>query len=294
MKNINKLFFLLALSAGVITTSCSEDDNTGGSLINYTSPNVTITTESNNVVVDESAIDPEEGYTIVVSASIQEPVKANIYIPLVQTGGTAGSDDYSIGDDIEIKAGTTSGSTTITIWQDCESGVEGDETLTISYVGPTTNANVSPFSMNISIENDFVNDVIDFTFDWSGEFTYTSPTPSEVTIDFCEADLDFVLADVDGNTLGYIAGTASCPEAGGFSGLPDGTYIILAEVYSSPFNAAALNETMPITVSYDQCGFGGGSFVNEVLNTDTLAGDVIPIATVEVTGGYNYTVTPWE
>ncbi|MCX7547876.1 hypothetical protein OS188_07915 [Xanthomarina sp. F1114] len=293
MKNIFKTLSII-LTTTVLFYSCSEDDVTGASMINYTSPTVTLTTASTNVVVDESAIDPDTGHVIAVSASIPEPVMANLYIYLEQTGGTAGSGDYSINGPIEIKAGTTTGSTSVTIYQDCESGVEGDETLTIANVSPTTNANVTPFSMDISIENDYVNDVIEFEFDWSGEYTYTSDVPSEVTIDFCESDLDFVLADANGNALGYIAGTASCPEAGGFGGLPDGDYIILAEVYSSPFSAEGLNVPMPISVSYDQCGFSGGSFVNEVLNTDTLAGDVIPIATVTVSGGYNYTVTPWE
>lgn len=292
MKNIFKTLSLLVASS-VLFYSCSEDDNTGASMINYTSPTVTLTTASTNVVVDESAIDPATGHAITITASIPEAVEADLYIYLEQTGGTADSGDFSVGT-IELKAGNTSASTDVVIWQDCESGVEGDETLTIGYVGSTPNANVNPFSMDISIENDWVNDVINFEFDWSGEYTYDSDLPSEVTIDFCASDLDFVLADASGNALGYIAGTASCPEAGGFGGLPDGDYIILAEVYSNPFSAEGINEPMPISVSYDQCGFSGGSFVNEVLNTDTLAGDVIPIATVTVSGGYNYTVTPWE
>eukprot|EP01086_Lenisia_limosa_P000358 TRINITY_DN10642_c0_g1_i1.p1 TRINITY_DN10642_c0_g1~~TRINITY_DN10642_c0_g1_i1.p1 ORF type:complete len:162 (+),score=20.36 TRINITY_DN10642_c0_g1_i1:25-486(+) len=153
---------------------------------------------------------------------------------------------------------------------------------------------MTPFSMDISIENDWVNDVIEFEFDWSGELTYTAGVPAEVTIDFCDADIDFALADNGGNVLGYIAATASCPEAGGFSGLPDGTYFILAEVYDNPFSGLGLTDTMPITTTYSQCGFDtAGSFVNSVLNTATISGDVIPLATVEISGGYNYTVTPW-
>lgn len=293
MKKINKMLFLVALSVGIFTTSCSEDDYTGASMINYSSPTVTLSTASTNVVVDESAI-PEDGeFLIPVTASISEPVLADIHIPLVQTGGTADAHDFDLGTMI-ITSGTTSATTNIVIYNTCDTGVEGNETLTVSFADNIANAKMSPFSMDISIENDWVNDVIEFEFDWSGELTYTAGVPAEVTIDFCDADIDFALADNGGNVLGYIAATASCPEAGGFSGLPDGTYFILAEVYDNPFSGLGLTDTMPITTTYSQCGFDtAGSFVNSVLNTATISGDVIPLATVEISGGYNYTVTPW-
>lgn len=293
MKKINKMLFLVALSVGIFTTSCSEDDYTGASMINYSSPTVTLSTASTNVVVDESAI-PEDGeFVIPVTASISEPVLADIHIPLVQTGGTADAHDFDLGTMI-ITSGTTSATTNIVIYNTCDTGVEGNETLTVSFADNIANAKMTPFSMDISIENDWVNDVIEFEFDWSGELTYTAGVPAEVTIDFCDADIDFALADNGGNVLGYIAATASCPEAGGFSGLPDGTYFILAEVYDNPFSGLGLTDTMPITTTYSQCGFDtAGSFVNSVLNTATISGDVIPLATVEISGGYNYTVTPW-
>lgn len=293
MKNKLKSIFLLALSAGVLATSCSEDDHTGASMINYTSPTVTLSTASTNVVVDESMIDPDLGYEIEVTASIPEPVFVDLHIPLVQTGGTADSSDFSAGT-IVITSGHTSATTNIVIYNTCDTGVEGNETLTVSFADNIANAKMTPFSMDISIENDWVNDVIEFEFDWSGELTYTAGVPAEVTIDFCDADIDFALADNGGNVLGYIAASASCPEEGGFSGLPDGTYFILAEVYDNPFSGLGLTDAMPITTTYSQCGFDtAGSFVNSVLNTATISGDVIPLATVEISGGYNYTVTPW-
>ncbi|MBF62513.1 MAG: hypothetical protein CMP05_11010, partial [Xanthomarina sp.] len=97
MKNKLKSIFLLALSAGVLATSCSEDDHTGASMINYTSPTVTLSTASTSVVVDESMIDPDLGYVIEVTASIPEPVFVDLHIPLVQTGGTADSSDFTAG-----------------------------------------------------------------------------------------------------------------------------------------------------------------------------------------------------
>ncbi|WP_417867017.1 hypothetical protein [Xanthomarina gelatinilytica] len=294
MKKILKQITLLSLT-GLLFVGCSEDDYTGLSQIDYSKRTVTLTSSSNNVTFDETLIDPDDAstYSVTVTANISEAAPVNIVIPLVQTGGTGDSGDFSAGT-ITIPAGFTSASTTVEILQDCESGVEGNETLEIGAANNIANANVNPFTLNITIENDWVNDVIEFEFDWSGELTYTAGVPAEVTIDFCDADIDFALADNGGNVLGYIAATASCPEAGGFSGLPDGTYFILAEVYDNPFSGLGLTDTMPITTTYSQCGFDtAGSFVNSVLNTATISGDVIPLATVEISGGYNYTVTPW-
>ncbi len=297
MKNKLKSIFLLALSAGVLATSCSEDDHTGASMINYTSPTVTLSTASTSVVVDESMIDPDLGYVIEVTASIPEPVFVDLHIPLVQTGGTADSSDFTAGT-IVITSGHTSASANVTIWRECESGVEGDETLEISFADNIANAKMSPFSMDISIENDWVNDVIEITFDWSGELTYDSGLPSENTIDFCSIDIDYIITDDLGNALGYIAGTGDCPEIAEVSGLADGTYFIIAELYDQPFSAPEYDgplTTIPQTVTWMQCGFPAttGEFSNELLTTATPTGDVLPIAVLEVTGGYNYTVSPF-
>ncbi|WP_417856538.1 hypothetical protein [Xanthomarina gelatinilytica] len=297
MKNKLKSIFLLALSAGVLATSCSEDDHTGASMINYTSPTVTLSTASTSVVVDESMIDPDLGYVIEVTASIPEPVFVDLHIPLVQTGGTADSSDFTAGT-IVITSGHTSASANVTIWRECESGVEGDETLEISFADNIANAKMSPFSMDISIENDWVNDLIEITFDWSGELTYDSGLPSENTIDFCSIDIDYIITDDLGNALGYIAGTGDCPEIAEVSGLADGTYFIIAELYDQPFSAPEYDgplTTIPQTVTWMQCGFPAttGEFSNELLTTATPTGDVLPIAVLEVTGGYNYTVSPF-
>lgn len=294
MKNKLKSIFLLALSAGVLATSCSEDDHTDASMINFSSPTVTITS-LNDIVVDESSIDPDLGYPIEVTATIPEAVFVDIHIPLVQTGGTADSDDFTAGT-IIITAGHTSASTMVTIWNGCETGVEGDETLTISYADNIANANMPSYSLDVSIENDWVNDLIEITFDWSGELTYDSGLPSENTIDFCDIDLDYVITDDTGNPLGYIAGTGDCPEVAEVSGLDDGTYFIIAEVYDNPFNVAAYDgplTVIPQAVSWSQCGFPGtvGAFSNELMTTATATNDVLPIAVLEVSGGYNYTVT---
>ncbi|MCX7550721.1 hypothetical protein [Xanthomarina sp. F2636L] len=311
MKNKLKSIFLLALSAGVLATSCSEDDHTGASMINYSSPTVTLSTASTSVVVDESMIDPDDeglGYEIEVTASIPEPVFADIHIPLVQVGGTAGSSDFS-GGTIVITSGHTSATANVTIWRECESGVEGEETLTISYGDNIANAKMAPFSMDITII-DWVNDALEISVGWEGTYTFTDQAGTEVEIDFCGLDIDTVLFDDMGNALGYISGTSDCTEVDVISGLADGTYYIVADVFENPFEDYYVNDDddivdVPIvlTTSYSQCGFPDttGSFVTEGLTSNIsnpvsdphLVGEVaIAIATVEVTGGYNYVVTP--
>jgi hypothetical protein len=298
MKNKLKSIFLLALSAGVLATSCSDDDNTGASMINFTSPTVTLTTADNNIVIDESMIDPDLGYVITVTASIPETVFVDLHIPLVQTGGTGDSGDYTAGT-IIISSGQTSNSADITIWRDCESGVEGTETLTFSYADNIANAVMTPFDIDVTVENDWVNDLLLMTFDWGGELTYNSGLPSENTIEFCSIDLDYLLFDSDGNFLGYIAGTGDCPEEAEIEGLDDGLYFVVADVYDNPFSSPAYDgptTDIPQTVTWSQCGFPDttGEFVVSNITTATPDGTAVPVALLEVAGGYNYTVSIYE
>lgn len=312
MKNKLKSIFLLALSAGLLATSCSEDDHTGHSMINFTSPTVTIMASENPVIVDESLIDPDDegdGYVIEVTASIPEPVFVDIHIPLVQTDGTADSSDFEAGT-IIIVSGTTSASADVTIWRECESGVEGTETLAIEAGDNIANANLNPFTLDVLIDNDWVNDVLEISVGWEGTYTFEDEIGAEVTIDFCEIDVDTILVDDMGNALAYISGGSDCIEEGGISGLADGTYYIVADIYDNPFpgeyydeDGEVVNEDVPFTTTYSQCGFPGtsGSFVTEGLTTETvtpptsqhqLLGVAVALATVEVSGGYNYIVTP--
>jgi hypothetical protein len=310
MKKLIKHISLFSLTA-LLITGCSEDDYTGLSQIDYNKRTVTLSSSSNDVTFDESLIDSADPstYSVTVTATIEEVSPVNIVIPLVQTGGTGDSGDFSAGT-ITIPAGFTSASTTVEILQDCESAIEGDETLEIGAANNIANANVNPFTLNITIENDWVNDELVIASSWEGTYTFIDEAGTEVTIDFCEMDLDTVLADGVGNILGYISGTSACTEEGGISALADGTYYIIVDMYENPFegyytdeNGDVVNVSVPLTTSYSQCGFPNtsGSFVTEGFTTNTAnpvsnphaPGEVaIAIATVEVTGGYNYVVTP--
>lgn len=289
MKNKLKSIFLLALSAGVLATSCSEDDHTGHSMINYTNPTVTLSTDSNDIIVDESMIDPDLGFNIAVTASIAEPVFADLHIPLVQTGGSADSADFSAGT-IIITAGHTSAMGYVTINRTGDS--EGVETLSIGAGDNIANANVGSFNLNVTINQDYVNDVLVMHWDWAGTYTYNAGIPAEVTIDFCDVDFDFPLADAGGNILGYLAGSGDCPEEGEMSGMPDGTYIVIGELYDNPFAGLGTNQPLPITMDWSQDFFGSGQLITTGFNTEDTGG-AYAIAYIEVVNGYNYTITPF-
>src|SRR5690606_19989579 len=192
MKKLIKHISLFSLTA-LLITGCSEDDYTGLSQIDYNKRTVTLSSSSNDVTFDESLIDSADPstYSVTVTANISEAAPVNIVIPLVQTGGTGDSGDFSAGT-ITIPAGFTSASTTVEVLQDCESAIEGDETLEIGAANNIANANVNPFTLNITIENDWVNDELVIASSWEGTYTFIDEAGTEVTIDFCEMDLDTV------------------------------------------------------------------------------------------------------
>lgn len=288
MKNINKILFLLTLSSFVFITSCNEDDHTGDSIINYSKPTVTLS--GMDATIDENSIDSDAPPTINVTASISAPVQVDIHIPLVQTGGSANGDDFSAGT-IVIVSGDTSASTDVTILKTGD--VEGSETLEIGAADNIANANLNPFTLNITINDDYINDVLDIELNWDGEVEYEDDNTT-ATYNFCAMDFDLLIFDATtGMDTGvYDGATTACPESVGFTGLPDGDYILVVSLYENPYAALGLGESVPVTINYNQEFFDtNGSITINDYSTDSTSGD-IPVAIV-TKNGYNYTVTPW-
>ncbi|MFL0354062.1 hypothetical protein [Xanthomarina sp. GH4-25] len=276
MKKINKLLFLFALCTGVITTSCSEDDYTGDSMINFTAPTVALASSS-AVDVPESMIDPGDGYDVSVTVSIPEAVKADIYIPLVKTGGTLGSDYYELGT-IALAAGSTSGTGVVTVW---DSGMAGAKTLQVGASDNVANANVNDFTVSINLVDDTLNSVLD----WSGEVVSGGNTYS-----LCDVDFDLLVMDSMGNDTGiYDAATGDCPEYLNFdSTLADGVYTLVVSLYDNPLSSLGLGAEMPVTLNYN--GSANGTIILDDYTTNSTSGD-IEVATV-TKNGFSFTVTP--
>ena len=280
----------LVIYAIILATACSKDDNATDYTTNkFTRTNVTLSSTS-PTEFDESAINSNlaSTYQITVEAKLDSPQPTEAVIDLVQVDGTADANDFEAGT-IHIPAGQTSGSATVNILQTGD--VEGDETL---FIGATSRANfnVNPFSHIVTITNDHINDVLDLTMDWSGSYTYTAVGGSaEVKIDYCAADFDLLLFNSDGTFDSYVLGTASCPEEGTLNGLADGSYFLVVDLWGNPFSGLNTGQPLPITLNVSQEYFPNTKteIIFNGYTTDS-SGGLQAIATLEVVGGYNYTI----
>src|SRR5690606_30959888 len=209
----------------------------------YSPVAVTLSASDNNVTVLET--DGEASYTI--TASIAEPQELDYAILLEQTAGEAtAGEDFDFDHSIIISAGETSATAEIVIFPTGDP--ESDESFTLTATSADNNINITPFNFSATITGDYINDVLDFTLSWDGSYEQNG-----IAIDsFCPIDLDLILYDTAGNQLGYIAGTSDCPEVGSISGLPDGSYWLVIDLYENPFENNNISEPLPVKLTYSQ------------------------------------------
>jgi hypothetical protein len=258
-------------------TSCSDDDVTGLSTIDYSPVSVTLTSSDNDITLDETTIG-ENGYVITVTATIDNPLPIDIIVPLTQTGGTATAEDFSLGS-IRIPSSLTSASTEVIINK--TGNIEGNETLSIGAVDNSmiTNASVNDFTLNVNIENDYVIYDAEFTFDWSGS-VFSSEDGSETFLEFCDMDIDIYLLDDAFAFVTQDGATGACPESFTInpSLLADGTYKVYADLYCNPYAGGPddIVVPVPITGSYThgyESELGSGEFTPSFqFSTDSDSG----------------------
>jgi hypothetical protein len=287
MKNIIK-YIGFTLSIGLLLTSCEDKEEfTGESVLAWGDQPITVTSSANSYTFDEAAMDEDvpSTYSVSVSASIAEAQPVSALITFKQTGGNADSDDYSVGN-ITIPAGATSGSTNIEV--NYTGDVEGSESFTLEAIADGNFNLSSAFSVTVTIE-DKVNDVLDLSTNWSGEYSYSAGS-AFVTLDFCEVDVDVLLFTSTGSFMGFLGATGACTEVGSLSGLSDGDYFIVLDLYDNPHAQFGATATVPITVTYNQDYIGtSGSFTYTGINLSSPS-DLYAAAIVSVSG-YNYTIT---
>lgn len=295
MKNIYKTLLLLTLS-GFVFTSCDEDaGNTGESIVDYTKTGATVSTPDNNITVSESdAYASGDDIMIPFTVTLAEATTASAVIDLVQTGGTADSDDYAVSN-VMITPGNTTATGYIAIHSN--GYIEGTETLELT-AKSRANFNINDFVMNITIDDDYVNDHLDLDLVWEGSFTGAVGDGADLTLDFCTMDFDILIFDENLQDTGIYGGaTGSCPEHATLTGLPDGLYYIVVDLYDNPL-AEIINANgtigVPLTFSWSQEYFDDvtGSFVYDGFTTDDTSG-TFPIATVTIENGYTYTIAPY-
>jgi hypothetical protein len=288
MKNIIK-YLCFTISVGILMTSCEDTSEPGGeSVINFTSQTVTVTASQSSFTFDESLIDTDVDATFstTLTATIPTAQQVNAVVTFWQSAGNATSDDYSVGS-ITIPAGATSASTTLEVMQN--GTIEGTETFTLKANTDGGNFNVASFELPVTISNDFVNGVMEFSTTWAGEYTFEATASAMVTVDFCEMDLDVLLFTSAGAFVQYLGATGSCTETGELTGLPDGDYWLVLDMYDNPLSVFGATEPVPVTISYNQDYFQSGDFVVGGYDLGSPTGLSI-VGDVNISGGYNYTV----
>jgi hypothetical protein len=289
MKNLIK-YMCLSLSFGMLLTSCDDNDEyTGGSVLEYNSQAITVTSSEASYTFNEADIDEDEPstYTVTLSASIPEAASVDAFVTFSQTDGTSDGNDYSVGS-IKIPAGSTTGSTAVEV--NYTGDIEGSESFTLM---ANTNGNftmASDFSVTINIE-DKVNDVLKFSTTWAGSKTVNLIGVAGAELDFCTIDIDVLLFDSSGAQIGYLGATSSCTEEGSMSDVPDGEYYVVLDVFENDLAVYELTDTVPVTITYNQENFISGSIINTEINMSSPTG--LTTVAIVTKSGYNYTVVPF-
>jgi hypothetical protein len=284
--------YILILMSLVVFISCDKEDYTGYSKVDFTVPTATysITGGSNTIVVDESSIDPEEGITFEITATIPEPLSFDTFIDISRTGGTADSSDFTASR-IKINALSTSGTGTVTIFRTGD--LEGDETLVLSTNTNSANVNGSE-QFTFNIVNDYLNDNLIVNLAWCGDYDFDLGALGHLVGSFAEIDIDGLIYDSNFNLVNNFSGaTGACPEDVQFGGMPDGLYYLIIDVYDNPLAPIGLGGSVPLEASYSQEYFIPSTPILHSLSmtTDTT-GSLGVMCSIEKTGN-NFVVTPF-
>jgi hypothetical protein len=287
MNKIIKKITLLSFAL-MLFQACQDNETSNINIVPLDPINIAVTVNENDVIIKEIEIDESQDYTI--TATIEKAQKVDLALILTQTAGSATyGDDFSFDEAIIISAGETSASALVHIYKtgDIETT---DETLSVGLKTADKNAKIGDFNFNATITDDYINGVLELSTNWSGEKTIDIIRGSTATLDFCDIDIDVLLFTDTGVFVQYLGATLDCPEKGSISGLADGDYYIVLQVYSNPLADFGSTDALPVTITYNQEHFISGSFVNNSLNLSSLS-DVIAVAKLKVSG-YNYTVEP--
>ncbi len=255
----NNIFFktlLAGVTMALLFTQCKDDDATGYSTLQATSPTLSVDWTAPSSLVETNVDYP---FTVTLSEPQVVDVKVNV---TVEDGGTAteGSDFALSSSVITIPAFTTSGTGTLSIFEDND--IEGQESFTVTVGGGVTaNYDATPQSYTVTLENLVANEITAI-IDWSG-----SQIVEGIERDFCtEVDLDLYIYDATMMDSGnYDSATGDCPEDmtisnAAFGG--DGTYYLVASNYINnirPTDGTVVSYPMTVTLTR------AGSYVDFVL-----------------------------
>ncbi|MDP3359547.1 MAG: hypothetical protein Q8S41_09380 [Lutibacter sp.] len=223
-KNISWVLTLLTISFFMV--SCDQEDNTGFSTLEPTSPTLSLTTS----VSSKSLIEDDSVYEFTATLSTVQLVDVKLFITQVSGDATLG-DDYTVDGSITIPAGATSAKGKIKILSD--DLIEATEKVKIQIGDNTTsNATIVPVFMEFTILNYTEGDLA-LDLSWAMSAT-TTDNSGNVISPTAFADMRLLISTSPNNSDVILEA-----DGGSFESLvlpantPNGTYYVVADFYAA-------------------------------------------------------------
>lgn len=276
----------IALSAFLLMFSCKEDDATGQSTLEPTSPLISVALDFN---ANQTFVENDSEHTFTVNLS--EPQVVNVQVNVAQISGTATDGaDFTIPHAITIPAGATSASGSIIIHSD--ELAEDTETAEISIgLGNEANADTTPQVVTFEIQNVTADDLV-IDLSWMNTSVITDNNGNEISAEAL-ADLEFLIVDtaIPFTTEYLVVDDAAGYETMVFSGAyPDGEYNLAARFFAAADYGTAYTN-LDMALDFNQTGTINHQMVNVPagLNTEFASCQTVILAKV-TKAGTSYTI----
>ncbi len=285
MKDIFKINVIILFVMLFIVSACEKDDFTGKSTLNPTAPTLSVTGIPSSI----SFVEKDSTFTFEVTMSMAQTV--NVKISVAQIDGTATEgEDFKIltGAYVVIPAGSLSAKVKVQVLSD--NVLEGDETFSIQIGNEqTANATFAPVKVDFTIQNTVANDL-------SVDMSWTTNVLDIVGIDESPTtvvDMRLLITDDSGNILAVEDG-AGAESYSAFDTLPDGTYKIATDIYST-MNYGDVNApiTLSFVLDFNQSGVINGQSIvcNDVMTNEFTCDSYRTYFATVTKSGSNYTIT---
>lgn len=264
---INKNIWLQVLAFGVLM-SCSKEE--GPESIVQTFETFPVVTENiTAITVTEAGT-----YTIPIPFDERQIVDVQVSISNGESSTAVEGKDFIISTHtIDLLALSGGGSVDITVLPDLDP--EDDETIYLTFEGDHPIGSPAPQEILAITIKDSVYLTPQLVLDWSGGI---AAFPGEVWEDYIDIDM-MILDGADNEVSGWVGATAAVPEVATSDDIPDGTFSVVANLWSNPITGNGLdNEDLPIVLTIALGGVGTTSFVAKdigltpVWNGDTPSG----------------------
>jgi hypothetical protein len=220
-----------------------------------------------------------EGNSLIINITIDKMIERAITFTFKQTGGTANEEDYTV-EAATLEPYSKSVQMVINALMDYDFT---DETL-VGEIGVYSIADrylLNPSAENpVNVSFTIVNAVspnLQVAFSWDKTITIGSTNYSAANY----VDFDFFYADAEGfdpadpwaTAIDWAAATGSHPETFEFANFPDGSYIMIANLYSNEFAGMGANTTIPVTASFTRQGTSLVDFLVEQQAADAMSSE---------------------